>query len=100
MKSIEPQKGVDRATFEFRMDALQMRVDQVERKIANKADDIVSVQIMHHRQEIDDIYEAIENIDEQMKAIEEQLNRFTEASTSGNSEKNSRNDSLRLAVTT
>lgn len=100
MKSIEPQKGVDRATFEFRMDALQMRVDQVERKIVNKADDIVSVQVMHHRQEIDDIYEAIENIDEQMKAIEEQLNKFTEASTNDNLGKKSQKETFKPVFTT
>lgn len=73
----EQSKGVTREEFDYRMDMLELKTDQLERKLSRKADDIVSVQLLQHRQELEEIYQAIKNIDGQIKEIELELDKFS-----------------------
>lgn len=73
---IKVETGVSKDAFEFRMDFLEVKMEQIERKVANKADEIVSMQVLQHRQELEDIYETMQRIDGQIKAIDRELTKF------------------------
>ncbi|MBM7645252.1 hypothetical protein JOD45_001463 [Scopulibacillus daqui] len=71
--------GLSRKELDVRMDCLEVKMDMLERKISNKADEIVSMQLLHHRQELESIYRMIHQIDEQIRIIDRKLTRFTQA---------------------
>lgn len=80
----EPQKnkaGVTREEFDYRMEMLEVKTEQLDRKLSKKADDIVSYQLLQHRQELEELYQAIKNIDSQLKHIELELDKFTPQET-------------------
>ncbi|MFC7392672.1 hypothetical protein [Scopulibacillus cellulosilyticus] len=73
----ETSYGLSRKELDVRMDFLEVKMDQLEKKISNKADEIVSMQILHHRQELENIYYMIHQIDQQIRLIDRELTRFT-----------------------
>jgi len=71
-KSFEISVGV----FTHKLDMLEVKVDQIERKISSKADEIVALQILEHRHELEDIYKIIQEIDTHIESIEAELQLF------------------------
>lgn len=77
-KQVKNEKGVSREEFDYRMDLLELKTEQLDRKISKKADDIVSYQLLQHRHELEELYTAIQHIDKQLKIIESELNSFNQ----------------------
>ena len=59
--------------FTHKLDMLEMKVEQIERKISSKADEIVILQILEHRRELEEIHKMIQGIDVYIESIEAQL---------------------------
>ncbi|TCP31600.1 hypothetical protein EV207_10290 [Scopulibacillus darangshiensis] len=76
-EGMQTSGGVSMDAYEYRMDVLEVKMEQIERKIANKADEIVSLQVLQHRQELEDIYQTMRRIDHQIKAIDRELRTFS-----------------------
>lgn len=74
MAKRQTKRGISREEFEHRMDFMELKLDQIERKLQDKADEIVAIELLQHRREIDDLSEAIDRIDQQLRKIEEELN--------------------------
>ncbi len=66
-------EGLSRDKMLFKLDFLELKVEQLERKVSRKADEVVSVQVLQHRNELESIYETIHGINIQMKKIDEAL---------------------------
>lgn len=75
--SAETLSGISKEDLDFKIDFLTLKIEQIERKMANKADDIISIQVLQHRRELDDIYQTIEHIDKQIKNIDHELSDFS-----------------------
>jgi len=69
--------GISKEDLDFKIDFLTLKIEQIERKMANKADDVISIQVLQHRRELDDIYQTIEHIDEQIRNIDHELSDFS-----------------------
>ncbi|GGE39089.1 hypothetical protein GCM10011391_17360 [Pullulanibacillus camelliae] len=78
MAKSKKSSGISVETFTHKLDMLEVKVDQIERKVANKADEIVTVQILEHRRELEEIYRIIQDIDVHIESIEAQLRLFEE----------------------
>lgn len=75
-KTKENVMGISREEFEHKMDFFEMKMDHLERKIGQKADEVVAMQLLAHRRELDDIYLAIQRIDQHINQIDQELNAF------------------------
>ena len=69
MAKRQTKRGISREEFEHRMDFMELKLDQIERKLQDKADEIVAIELLQHRREIDDLSEAIDRIDQQLRRI-------------------------------
>ncbi len=50
------------------------RLDQLERQLEQKADDVVSIQLLHHRQEMEEIVARLTALEQLVARLEQQLN--------------------------
>ncbi|MFC0297782.1 MerR family transcriptional regulator [Geobacillus jurassicus] len=50
------------------------RLDQLERQLEQKADDVVSIQLLHHRQEMEEIATRLTALEQIVARLEQQLN--------------------------
>ncbi|MDQ0255249.1 chromosome-anchoring protein RacA [Evansella vedderi] len=57
-----------------RFNRLLFQIDQLDRKIQNKAGEVVEIQMLQHRKEIDEITETLERFDLRLKNLENALN--------------------------
>lgn len=55
---------------EQRPNKLIERMDELERNLRSKADDIVSYQILQHRREIEDLQNEVENLTKRLQKVE------------------------------
>ncbi|MFC4617764.1 hypothetical protein ACFO4N_03370 [Camelliibacillus cellulosilyticus] len=76
-------KGISREEFVQKVDFFEVKMEQIERKISNKADEIVTIQLLEHRKELDEIAAAIQRIDDQIKQIDAQLAAYENGKESG-----------------
>lgn len=65
--------GLSREKVLFKLDFLELKIEQLERKVTRKADEVVSVQVLQHRSELESIYETIHGLNVQMKKIDDAL---------------------------
>lgn len=49
---------------------ISLRLDRLEEKLQNKADDVVSYQLLQHRNEMEDMYTKIKQLEEALKQKE------------------------------
>jgi transketolase len=68
--------GISREEFEHKMDFFELKMEHLERKIGQKADEVVAIQLLQHRRELDEIYQAIQRIDEHIIQIDQELDAF------------------------
>lgn len=59
--------------FEEKLDHLLIHIEQLERKLSVKADEVVEYQVLQHRTELDSLFSMLTKIDERMSKIEQQL---------------------------
>ncbi|MGV3487644.1 MAG: hypothetical protein ACO1OC_03550 [Tuberibacillus sp.] len=72
------QAGITKDEFEHKMDMFEFKMDQLEHKISQKADEVVAIQLLQHRRELDEIYQAIQRIDARINQIDQELNMFNQ----------------------
>ncbi len=66
-------KGLSMRTYNNRMDLLEAKLEQIERTLSNKADEVVSLQILEHRNELEDLVQAVSKIETHLQLIDEEL---------------------------
>ncbi|MBM7094604.1 MULTISPECIES: chromosome-anchoring protein RacA [Alteribacter] len=59
--------------FNDRFGQILVHVDQLEKKLSEKADEVVEYQMLQHRQEIDDLSEMLRTVDRRLKSLEDNL---------------------------
>ncbi|QOR83989.1 MerR family transcriptional regulator [Geobacillus stearothermophilus] len=53
---------------------VSLRLDQLEQQLEQKADDVVSIQLLHHRQEMEEIVARLTALEQLVARLEQQLN--------------------------
>ncbi|WEG11323.1 hypothetical protein PU629_14255 [Pullulanibacillus sp. KACC 23026] len=92
--------GMSIEMFMNRMDLLELKLDQVERKLSNKADDVVNIQLLQHRRELEEIYSTVEKIEGHLKIIDAELSQLTQAMPEKQSmQKNHRSRRVKAVLT-
>lgn len=76
-KTKEKQSGLTMEEYEKRLDALIEKTNRLEKKLSEKADDVVSVRLFQHRSEIDELAQTLSAVEEKMAGIEKQLRELT-----------------------
>ncbi|TLS35873.1 MerR family transcriptional regulator [Pseudalkalibacillus caeni] len=56
--------------MEQRLDRFSLRLEQLERQIEEKANEVITVQILQHRTEIDELVKKISHLEEKLEMIE------------------------------
>lgn len=69
----EPEDSVSMTQYEKRLDEMVQRIQDVERKLTEKADEVVSVRLYQHRSELDELTKTIGDVENRLKTIETQL---------------------------
>ncbi|MBB5173595.1 MerR family transcriptional regulator [Texcoconibacillus texcoconensis] len=71
--SKETPTMIETSVFEERFAQVMATVDQLEKKVNQKADEVVEYQVLNHRQEMDHMSEVLTKLEERMDRIEEAL---------------------------
>jgi chromosome-anchoring protein RacA len=72
--------------IEPQLNEFTSRLQHIEQKLDQKADDVVSVQLLHHRQEIEELASYLHSLEQRIARLEENANK-EQASTSDNAKK-------------
>ncbi|NGP43748.1 hypothetical protein G4V62_01740 [Bacillaceae bacterium SIJ1] len=72
------KEGLPIDEFYSRMDALVDRVDKIDRELKAKADDVVTVQMLQHRREMDELIEKVEHVERKIDRLVSQINQAPE----------------------
>ncbi|MFN7252254.1 MAG: chromosome-anchoring protein RacA [Anaerobacillus sp.] len=67
------EKMIATNVLEDKLEQLIIHIEQIERKLSVKADEVVEYQVLQHRSELDSLFTMITKIDERMSKIEQQL---------------------------
>ncbi|WP_026689529.1 chromosome-anchoring protein RacA [Alteribacter aurantiacus] len=59
--------------FNERFGQILVHVDQLEKKLSEKADEVVEYQMLQHRQEIDELSQLLRTVDRRLKSLEDNL---------------------------
>ncbi|WP_017755538.1 hypothetical protein [Calidifontibacillus oryziterrae] len=55
--------------FEDRFDELLIKINSIEKQLTTKADEVVMVQVLQHRNELDEIELRLTHIEQRMKLL-------------------------------
>lgn len=69
----EQKMGWSIEAYNNKMDFLELKVEQIERKLSNKADEVVNIQLLQHRRELEELYSAVSQIESHLNWIDDQL---------------------------
>jgi chromosome-anchoring protein RacA len=61
--------------IEPQLNEFTSRLQNIEKKLNEKADDIVSVQLLHHRREIEELASQLHSLEQRLAHLEENVNR-------------------------
>lgn len=64
---------VSMSQYERQLDEMVSRINDVEQKLSQKADEVVSVQLYQHRNELDQLVKTINDVESRLQTIESQL---------------------------
>ena len=67
------ERMIAASVFEEKLEQLMIHIEQLERKLSVKADEVVEYQVLQHRSELDSLFSMITKIDERMSRIEQNL---------------------------
>ncbi|PYZ98378.1 RacA protein [Alteribacter lacisalsi] len=59
--------------FDERFGQILLHVDQLEKKLSEKADEVVEYQMLQHRQEIDELADLLRRVDKRLKKLEQSV---------------------------
>lgn len=69
----QPANTVSMAQYEKQLDAMVTRINEVDQKLAQKADEVVSIRLYQHRSELDQLNKTIIDVESRLQTIETQL---------------------------
>ncbi|WP_377888838.1 MerR family transcriptional regulator [Alkalihalobacillus sp. R86527] len=64
-------KVVSQEKFEQRLDRFSVRLEQLERQLEEKANEVITVQVLQHRAELDELVKKVTRIEEKLMELEE-----------------------------
>ncbi|WP_270179013.1 MerR family transcriptional regulator [Alkalihalobacillus sp. CinArs1] len=64
-------KMVSQEKFEQRLDRFSVRLEQLERQLEEKANEVITVQVLQHRAELDELLKKVTRIEEKLMELEE-----------------------------
>ncbi|MFC0470239.1 chromosome-anchoring protein RacA [Halalkalibacter kiskunsagensis] len=67
------QTMVQSAVYEEKLEEVMNRVQELDRKLSQKADDVVSYQLLKHRTELDDMMSLIKSLEERLIKMERKV---------------------------
>lgn len=67
----ESVKVVSKEKFEQRLDRFAIRLEQLERQLEEKANEVITVQVLQHRAELDELVKKVTSIEEKLMELEE-----------------------------
>ncbi len=70
---VKNEKMIPATVFEDKLEQLMIYIEQLERKLSVKADEVVEYQVLQHRNELDSLFAMMKKIDERMMKIEQHL---------------------------
>lgn len=69
MGAIDKMESATQQMLENRLDQLLARMDEMERKLSQKADEVVSVQVLQHRNELEELDQRLNEIELKMELL-------------------------------
>jgi chromosome-anchoring protein RacA len=69
------------AYVEPQLDQFTSRLQQIEHKLDQKADEVVSVQLLQHRQELEELASNLQALEQRIARLEEKMNKSQQAGT-------------------
>jgi hypothetical protein len=94
MKQDQKIVGYSLEAYNNKMDFLELKVDQIERKLSNKADEIVTIQLLQHRRELEELYSAVSKIESHLNWIDLQLSSIVSDLPGNSARKNVRSGKI------
>ncbi len=70
-KSSTPEKVVSQQLFEQRLDRFSMRLEQLERQLEEKANEVITVQVLQHRSELDELVKKVTSLEDKLLELED-----------------------------
>lgn len=67
------EEMVSTVVVEEKLDKLMIHIEQLERKLSVKADEVVEYQVLQHRSELDSLFTMVSKIEERMRNMEQHL---------------------------
>lgn len=77
----QPRKGIvmTKTVDQHKTDELTNRIEQVEKSLSRKADDVVSYQLLQHRKEMEELTKTISKLEQRIEELEENQKRSENA---------------------
>mgnify|MGYP001953391092 CR=1 FL=1 len=66
-------QGITSKEFVSKLELIEGKVERIEQKVSNKADEIVTLQILEHRRELEEIFSEMKKLDQHLEQIESKL---------------------------
>ncbi|WP_017727979.1 chromosome-anchoring protein RacA [Halalkalibacterium ligniniphilum] len=70
---VEPKKMVQVNAVEKQLEQCLQRINELEQRLSQKADEVVSYQILKHRTEIDDMMKLLHKIEQRLTKLEDKV---------------------------
>ena len=66
-----PIKVISQESFEQRLDRFSLRLEQLERQLEEKANEVITVQVLQHRSELDELVKKVTSLEEKLIELED-----------------------------
>ncbi len=66
-----PEKIVSQQLFEQKLDRFSLRLEQLERQLEEKANEVITVQVLQHRTELDELVKKVTLLEEKLTELED-----------------------------
>ncbi|MDP4549764.1 MerR family transcriptional regulator [Alkalihalobacillus macyae] len=66
-----PIKVISQESFEQRLDRFTVRLEQLERQLEEKANEVITVQVLQHRSELDELVKKVTSLEEKLVELED-----------------------------
>ncbi|TKD69805.1 MerR family transcriptional regulator [Pseudalkalibacillus hwajinpoensis] len=64
-------KVISQERFEQRLDRFSVRLEQLERQLEEKANEVITVQVLQHRSELDELVKKVTSLEEKLIELED-----------------------------
>ncbi|MDQ0482026.1 MerR family transcriptional regulator [Guptibacillus hwajinpoensis] len=66
-----PIKVISQESFEQKLDRFTVRLEQLERQLEEKANEVITVQVLQHRSELDELVKKVTSLEEKLIELED-----------------------------